>query len=376
MNARPRPTALEPTARTPKRVARKPFLTLLTALVVTVGLAACSSQDGPELNTDVPLPTDIPAGTTITVADQQNQIQVLLRASGLEKTLPFTIEYANFTGGPAVLEAFRAGTADVAPVGDVPPIHAASTGQQVPIILGREIKPSSMSLATRPGAPAITSLQDLRGKKIAYAEGTAQQVVVLRALANAGLSTDDVELVRLQLAEFSEALGAKEVDVAPLNEPRLTRYLRDYGPDGASFVDPEVAGTISQGLSYVYARGESLAEPAKAAALRALVTTLVQAFQWTNTHPAEWIKAYYVDDQKVSEADGWKILQSNGTTAIPALDDALIARQQSTIDLLEKADALPEPVTATDLFDLRFAPVVDAAVKRYGATRTPEDVTR
>ncbi|NED66939.1 ABC transporter substrate-binding protein, partial [Streptomyces sp. SID10244] len=72
----------------------------------------------------------------------------LLRASGLDKNLPFSIEYANFTGGPAVLEAFRAGTADVAPVGDVPPIHAALTGQQVPIILAREVKPTNVVLAT------------------------------------------------------------------------------------------------------------------------------------------------------------------------------------------------------------------------------------
>lgn len=352
---------------------RSAWLVALVAVATT--LSACSSSSGPELNTETPLPTQIPSGTTLVVADQQNQIQTLLRASGLEKTLPFTVEYANFVGGPAVLEAFRAGTADVAPVGDVPPIHAAATGQQVPIILAREVKPSSMSLATSPGT-TIGSLQDLRGKKIAYAEGTAQQVVVLRALQNAGLSTDDVELTRLQLAEFSEALGAGEVDIAPLNEPRLTRYLRDYGRDGASVVDPAVAGKISEGLSYVYARGESLAEPAKAAALRALTATLVQAFQWTNTHPAEWIKAYYVDDQKVSEADGWKILQSNGTTAIPALDDALIARQQGTIDLLENADALPEPVRSADLFDLRFASVVDDAVTKYGATRQPEDVTR
>ncbi|NED61349.1 ABC transporter substrate-binding protein, partial [Streptomyces sp. SID10244] len=129
---------------------------------------------------------------------------------------------------------------------------------------------------------------DLRGKKIAYAEGTAQQVNVLRALANAGLATDDVTLVRLQLSEFSEALGAGEVDVAPLNEPRLTRYLRDYGSDGAGFIDQQRAGKISEGLSYVYARAESLAEPAKAAALRSLVTTLVKAFAWVNSHPQQW----------------------------------------------------------------------------------------
>ncbi|NDZ94254.1 ABC transporter substrate-binding protein [Streptomyces sp. SID6673] len=348
---------------------------VLLSSAIAAGVTSCAPPETTALDTSTPLPTNIPDGTRIVVADQQNLVQTLLRASGLDKNLPFSIEYANFTGGPAVLEAFRAGTADVAPVGDVPPIHAALTGQQVPIILAREVKPTNVVLATKPHA-GITSPSDLRGKKIAYAEGTAQQVNVLRALANAGLATDDVTLVRLQLSEFSEALGAGEVDVAPLNEPRLTRYLRDYGSDGAGFIDQQRAGKISEGLSYVYARAESLAEPAKAAALRSLVTTLVKAFAWVNSHPQQWIQSYYVDDQKVSADDGWRILQSTGTTAIPPLDDTLIARQQGTIDVIDKAGELPAPVSAGDLFDRRFADVIDRAAQSAGITRSPEEVSR
>ena len=48
------------------------------------------------------------------IADQAEAQQVALRASGELERLPFTAEFANFTGGPAILEAFRAGAADVA----------------------------------------------------------------------------------------------------------------------------------------------------------------------------------------------------------------------------------------------------------------------
>lgn len=369
---------ISPPARTPGRRRRRFLRTKVVGTAATLAAvvfaSACSPSDT-EVDLSKTLPTDIPAGTTLVVADQQNLVQNLLAAGGNGENLPYQVEFANFTGGPAVLEAFRAGTADVAPVGDVPPIHAYLTGQQVPIILARKVQPDSYRFATSPeAAPTLRTGADLRSKRIAYAEGTAQQVAVLRALQNAGLTTDDVNLVRLQLVEFSEALGAGEVDVAPLNEPRLTRYLRDYSRDGASFLDPAAVGRTSEGLSYFYARGESLTDPAKAAALRHFVGVLVNSFHWINTHPAEWVKAYYVGDQEVTGDDGRRILESTGTTGIPALDDTLISTQQSTIDVIEKAGELPKPVSAADLFDLRFAPVIEEAAAAAGVDRASEPV--
>lgn len=347
------------------RSATLPILSALLAIIALV-LTACGSSDDHGVDLSKDLPTEIPAGTTIVWADQQNKYQTLFAASGLDKDLPYKLEYANFTGGPAVLESFRAGTADIAGVGDVPPIHAQLTDQKVPIVLALQNSLTTYDLATAPGADVKTAT-DLRDKKIAYAEGTAQQAVVLRALANAGLEVRDVRLVKLKLAEFSDALGANQVDVAPLNEPRLTRYLRDFGRDGASTVDPNSLGRVSEGLSYVYARGESLTDPAKAAALRHLVGVVIKAYQWANTHPAEWIEQYYVNNQNVTADDGRRILRSTGTVAFPPLDDALIERQQATIDVLDNAGQLPKKVRAADDFDLRFTPVIEDAKKESGA---------
>lgn len=356
-----------------KRISRKaPPLALIVAAVLSMLLTACTPPASAEVDLSGELPTEIPAGTKLIVADQGNVLRNYLSASGLDADLPYEVEFANFTGGPAVLEAFRAGSADVAPVGDVPPIHAQQTEQQVPIILALETRQTVYQLATAPKTP-IPTAADLRGKRIAYAEGTAQQVVVLRALANAGLTTDDVELVRLQLSEFAEALGANEVDAAPLNEPRLTRYLRDYGADGAGTVDAASLGQISEGLSYVYARGEALTDPAKAAALRHFVGVLIEARHWVNTHQQDWIQAYYVTDQQVTAEDGQRILDSLGTTAFPRLDEALIQRQQGTIDILDRAGELTRKVSAADGFDLRFAPVIEEAANRTGVDRKTGD---
>jgi sulfonate transport system substrate-binding protein len=300
------------TSRAPRAVA---------AMVGALLLAACAgSPAGGGLDAGAPLPTDVPPGTILVIADQSEAQQVALRASGELERLPFTAEFANFTGGPAILEAFRAGAADVALVGDIPPIQALVAGEDVPIILARHTDPASTQLAVAPGVGART-LADLRGKRIAYAEGTAQQVIVLRALEKAGLSTSDVELVRLQLAEFNDAVRTGQVDVAPLNEPRLTRFLTEAAPRGGGVIDPVETADTSSGLGYM-----PLADPAKAAALRAYVEHYIRSQQWINDHEEDWVQRYYVQNQGVSVEDGRRIVDSLGQITFPRLDPGRPAR--------------------------------------------------
>ncbi|WP_446221695.1 ABC transporter substrate-binding protein [Nocardia sp. IBHARD005] len=341
---------------------------LAMATVATLGLTGCAQgNDAPVGTPDAPLPTEVPPGTTLVVADQQERLQSALRLSGELDKLPFKIEFANFVGGPAILEAFRAGAADVGQVGDVPPIHALAAGQDVPIIGAYQTNPKAMKLAVAPGR-SISKLTDLKGKKIAYAEGTAQQASVLKALTKAGLKPTDVELVRLQLAEFPDAVRTGQVDVAPLIEPNVTRFLRTQG---ASLVpDSETTGIYS-GLAYVYARRAVVQDPAKAAATRALVGAFVRAWQWTNTHREEWATRYYVDSQKVSADDAKRIVESLGTFTFPHLDQQLIARQQSTIDAIDAVGELPKKIKAVDGFDLRFDAAVTEAVTASGAAFAP-----
>jgi sulfonate transport system substrate-binding protein len=350
---------------------------MLAAVVGALLLAACSgpSGTGGGLDASAPLPTAVPTGTTLVIADQQEAQQTALRASGELERLPFTAEFANFTGGPAILEAFRAGAADVASVGDTPPIQALVASEDVPIILARRTDPTSTRLAVAPGVNART-LADLRGKRIAYAEGTAQQVIVLRALEKAGLRTSDVELVRLQLSEFNDAVRTGQVDIAPLNEPRLTRFLIEAAPRGGGVIDPAATADTSTGLNYLYARREVLQDPAKAAGLRAYVEHYIRAQQWINEHPQEWIQQYYVQNQGITAEDGQRILDSLGTITFPRLDQAIVRQQQDTIDVIDRAGELPRQVRAADGFDLRFDEVVASVVPAAGASFEPVGAQR
>ncbi|TCP47887.1 sulfonate transport system substrate-binding protein [Tamaricihabitans halophyticus] len=344
----------------------------LAAVVAIVGmlLAGCAPAAESELvpPPDEPLPTDVPQGTKLVVADQNEAVQTLMRASGAHDELAAATEYANFLGGPAILEAIRAGSVDLAAVGDTPPIQAHAAGESVPIVAARKQSKPDYRFAVAPGV-TVDRLTDLAGKRISYGEGTGRQPFVLRALRKAGLQPTDVELIPLQAADFPDAIRTGQVDVAVLNEPHFTRYLRDYRDAGASAVPEAELDGVASGLQYLYARGEALRDPAKAAAIRDFVYKWVAAVTWSREYPDTWIDAYHVDNQRLSRADGRTVVESEGAFTFPPLRGELVEIQQDSIDIIHDAGDIPERLTAEDEFDTRFDEVLDEAVEAAGARR-------
>ncbi|MDD2545799.1 MAG: ABC transporter substrate-binding protein [Burkholderiaceae bacterium] len=303
----------------------------------------------------------VPPGTRLVVADQNEVFQTLLRASGVHKGLATQVQFANFQGGPAILEAFRAGALDLALVGSTPPIQAHAAGEDLPIVAARKSTAPDYTFVLRPGLD-IQTLQAFRGKKIAYAEGTGRQPFVLSALKQAGLSTRDVKLVPLRAGEFATAVRTSQVDIAALVEPHTRRYLRDFADENAKALPPSAHQGLPTQTAYLYARRKALSDPAKRAAIREVVQGWITAGQWQVRNPREWVQAYHVK-QGLSERDGLAIVEGEGAVTFPLLRD-LVAEQQATIDLIHAAGDLPRRLDAREEFDFRFDAVIAAATRR------------
>ncbi|WP_343712380.1 ABC transporter substrate-binding protein [Inquilinus sp.] len=304
------------------------------------------------LPADAPLPADVPPGTTLVIGDPTTQRALVL--SGEIEKIPFRIEWANISGGPRTIEAFRANALDVGSVADIPPIHATWTGLPVKIVAAKfrqdPINHPIYQLGIAPGV-AIQSLADLRGKKIAYSPGQAQGALVLRVLQKAGLSKADVTLVELPSTGdvYVNALSSGLVDAAPIAEANQRRYVANYGKDGARLIPHG----LRDDPAYLYVLGTSLQDPGKAAAIREYVKAWGRATQWIATHPEEWIAGYYVKDQGLDAESGRYLVNSAGLPDIPADWTAVIERQQATIDLLAAETGKPK-LNAADLFDRRY----------------------
>lgn len=349
---------------------RRVFLsaTFGTLGAAALGLTACAGGETPgaALAADAPLPESVPKGTKLVVGDKEHQKSI--EFSGEVKNLPFEVEWANISGGPQTLEAFRAKALDIGSVADIPPIHSHWTGIPTKIVASRfrqdPLNHAIYRLGVAPGV-AVASLADLRGKKIAYSPGQAQGALVLRVLKKAGLSKQDVKLVELPSTGdvYSNALASRQVEVAPIGGVQVKRYETKYGKDGAT--------TIAHGLrddpGHLYAPTTVVADPAKAAAIREYVRVWARAWRWREANPQEWIERYYVKDQGLSAEDGRWLVDNAGVSDIPASWAEAIARHQETIDLLAKETG-NKPLRAEDLYDRRYEAVAAQALSAAGAS--------
>ncbi len=76
-------------------------------------------------------------------------------------------------------------------------------------------------------APAsVNSITDMKGKKVAYEEGTTSDILLRYALSQNGMTINDVVKVPTPAAQAGIALIAKRVDVAVTYEPYLSAAMQ------------------------------------------------------------------------------------------------------------------------------------------------------
>jgi len=136
-----------------------------------------------------------------------------------------------FPTGVDLLNALQAGEIQMGQVG-VPMIGAVLRGMDL-VILGNYSGSSSklggddtMALVSRPGTN-ITSIRDLRGKRIAVSFGTISHLYILGVLERARLAVNDVTLVNTPPGEMPVALRGGAVDAFATWDPWPVIALRE-----------------------------------------------------------------------------------------------------------------------------------------------------
>ncbi|HLS79216.1 MAG TPA: ABC transporter substrate-binding protein [Nocardia sp.] len=335
---------------------RKLLRKTAVALLAVGLLTSCATADSGDVDLTAALPESVPEGVDLRIAVRP--ARVALTASGLIEDLSFTVsDWPAISGGPDIIQAFRGGALDIAANAGLPPIHAHATGFDAKIIGVKMRSLPIYQLATAPGV-TITDASQLRGKRIAFSPGQAQGAVVLRTLKDAGIGLDEVELVELNSPQFLSGLQGNQIDVAPLGEPSLTKYLDSYRAQGAGALEIEAVDA----LSIIWAPTSVLRDSAKLAAATEFVEFWARGEVWAWENQDEWIRAYYVEDQEVSAEDGRRILDRTQKPYFPDDWDAAIAWEQETIDLVTESGFFGAPFDAEVLFDRRFEKVAAEAV--------------
>jgi sulfonate transport system substrate-binding protein len=329
------------------RKLRLPAALALLALIAagcssaSAGSGSTSSSDGSKAST-----TDV-SQVTLHIGDQAGSgSQALLTAAGLISKLPFKVTWADFTSGPPMLQAMAGGAVDIGSVGNAPPVFAAAGGDSLAIVGAFQANPLGSALLVPKNSP-IHSIAQLKGKRIAVAQGSSADYHLLTVLKKAGLTVHDVTLDYLQPADGLAALASGHVDAWDIWSPFVEQA---EAQDHARLL---VSG-VGYGSPYsftVAARG-ALADPAKAAAIRDYLKLLAEAHAWAATHQAAWA-AVWAKATGLPVAIMTKAASDDAARAVP-ITPAVITSEQQVSNAFTAAGLIPGHVDFSKFVDTVF----------------------
>lgn len=131
---------------------------------------------------------------------------------------PIKVNYHEINSGAQQTEAMASGDIDFATVlGGTSAILSAANGNNIKIIgmFGRA--PKAFRIMGK--NPSITTLADLKGKKIGGPKGTVLHQLLISALKKEGLTIDDVEFISMGISDALNGMLTKTIDVALLGGP-------------------------------------------------------------------------------------------------------------------------------------------------------------
>ncbi len=326
---------------------RRKLLAFSVIAVTGLGVAACSSSSSSSSSSAAsstsaaasasasPSSSASLSSVTLNVGDQKGTgAEAILKAAGLLSTLPFHVTWSDFTSGPPMLEAMASGSVDVGGVGDAPPVFAAAGGEGVVIVGARKVPTGDQDAVLVPKGSSITSIQQLKGKKIAYGSGSSGNYQMLTVLTAAGLTPKDVTLVNLQPAEALAAFTSGSVDAWDIWPPYVQQAVAQ---DGAKVL--ALGPQYGSPYDYEVASKSAVANPEKAAAIQVYLATLDKAYVWAEAHPnswgASWAAATGLPASITDEA-----AKVDGTTPV-AVNATISTAEQGLVTQFFKAGLIP-----------------------------------
>lgn len=143
---------------------------------------------------------------------------------GLWDKYGLNVTAQNFTNGPLQIQALGTGDLDFGYIGPGA-VWLPASGQAKIVAL------NTLGQADRVVAqPGIDSIEDLRGKTVAFPEGTSGDMILTLALEEAGMTKDDINAVPMEPAAIVAALSSKQVDGAGFWYPALAT-VKQQVPD-------------------------------------------------------------------------------------------------------------------------------------------------
>ena len=279
------------------------------------------------------------------VANQKSTIKALLEASGESQNVPYEIKWSEFPSASPLGEALNAGAVDVGALGDAPYVFALGAGASIKVISIIHAEGRNTTALLVPKDSPIKTAADLKGKKIVTGRGSIGHYLAIKALNDAGLTTQDVQFIFLLPAESRLVLDNGTADAWATWDP----YTTVVTSQSKARVLVSGKHLLSNHL-YFAATGQAIAD--KRVQLDDFVARIDRAYAWANTHPEQYAAA----QAKITGLPlAVHIEVAKDTHLSPVtIDDTVIHGLQATADTYVKEGLLSKHIDVSQGFDESF----------------------
>jgi sulfonate transport system substrate-binding protein len=299
----------------------------LVAILLAVSIAPTRAQDEP-----VEIRVGYQRGGVWTVLKNR---QLLEARFGAHVTTTWTL----FPAGPQLLEALNVGAIDIGSTGDTPPIFAQAAGTPLVYVSYQEGSGAGSAVIVPEGSP-ITTVEELKGKKIAFQKASASHLLIVRTLEKFGLTYADIEPVFLAPADARAAFQGGSIDAWVIWNPFLEAARQELNAqvlaDGSE---------ISPTKSYALASRTFVDEHPDL--ILGIIEELRATQDWAYANKDEY--AAIQEEETGVEAAIWKNSFVSEAPQIYFIDDDAIEYQQEVADIFYDLELIPEPLVITDV---------------------------
>lgn len=173
----------------------------------------------------------------LNVAYMPNYASLCSVAAGIEKGYfeeqGFKINLVQFADGPTIIAAMESGAIDIGYIGQG--AHKLCINGKATIFSLSHISNGDAVIGLK--SNGIASMADLAGKTIAYSSGTSSETIINNALAEAGLTVNDVTLMDMDASNIVTAMLSGSIDACATWSPNTKKILDELGEDGIQLCD-------------------------------------------------------------------------------------------------------------------------------------------
>jgi NitT/TauT family transport system substrate-binding protein len=144
--------------------------------------------------------------------------QGLFKKAGLD-----SVEIVNFTADADINAALAAGQLQCGNIATHTAMNFIAAGLPLKIVALLDVSKTADAMISD---GSVTAIKDLKGKQVAYEEGTTSDILLNYALSQNGMTVADIQKVPMPAADAGSALIAGKVPVAVTYEPYLTLAMQ------------------------------------------------------------------------------------------------------------------------------------------------------